>query len=78
MPGTVARVAVEPGQLVGAGELLLILEAMKMEHHVVAPVAGTVGDVRVRVGDQVERGTLLLDLSELEPARSAPEGSIAS
>ncbi|MEV4438133.1 biotin carboxylase N-terminal domain-containing protein [Streptomyces sp. NPDC049577] len=61
MPGTVVRVAdgVGPGADVRAGQPLLWLEAMKMEHRVVAPTDGTVSALHVAAGRQVEAGALL-------------------
>ena len=59
MPGTVGRVAVALGQPVAAGDLLLTLEAMKMEHAVHAPDTGVVTELLVEPGRQVELGTLL-------------------
>ena len=59
MPGTVGRVAVALGQPVAVGDLLLTLEAMKMEHAVRAPEAGVVTELLVEPGRQVELGTLL-------------------
>ncbi|WP_367129934.1 biotin carboxylase N-terminal domain-containing protein [Saccharothrix sp. HUAS TT1] len=59
MPGTVVRVAVEPGQRVGAGAELLVLEAMKMEHRVLAATGGEVAEVLVRAGQQVDAGDVL-------------------
>jgi acetyl-CoA/propionyl-CoA carboxylase biotin carboxyl carrier protein len=53
MPGSVIAVHVEVGQAVPAGTALLVVEAMKMEHTLVAPHAGTVAELLVRVGDQV-------------------------
>ena len=43
-----------------AGETLVVLEAMKMEHHMAAPADGVVAEVRVATGEQVENGALLL------------------
>ena len=60
MPGSVLEVRVEAGDHVVAGQTLVVLEAMKMEHHVSAPSDGVVTDVLVRVGDQVENGATLL------------------
>jgi acetyl-CoA/propionyl-CoA carboxylase biotin carboxyl carrier protein len=54
MPGTVLAVAVTPGQAVAAGEALVVVEAMKMEHTVVAPVDGIVSEVLVRAGQSVK------------------------
>jgi propionyl-CoA carboxylase alpha chain len=59
MPGTVVRVAVEAGQTVGAGDPVLVLEAMKMQHTVSAPYAGTVTEINVKAGAQVASGEVL-------------------
>ena len=59
MPGSVVRVAVQPGQPVTAGEPVLVLEAMKMQHTVAAPYDGTVSEVAVAVGVQVAAGDVL-------------------
>jgi propionyl-CoA carboxylase alpha chain len=63
LPGAVGRVLVVPGQRVSAGDLLLTVEAMKLEHAVHAPAAGVVTDLRVGPGSQVETGTLLAVLT---------------
>jgi propionyl-CoA carboxylase alpha chain len=60
MPGTVVRVAAEKGQTVLAGDVLVVLEAMKMEHSVRAPVDGTVDDVLVVAGQQVDDRAVLV------------------
>jgi biotin carboxyl carrier protein len=60
MPGTVVRVAAEKGQSVVAGDVLVVLEAMKMEHSVRAPLDGTVDDVLVLPGQQVDDGAVLV------------------
>ncbi|MFC6705086.1 biotin/lipoyl-containing protein [Flexivirga alba] len=59
MPGTVVRIAVEEGSTVEAGEQLLWLEAMKMEHVVTTPTAGVVTKMLVATGQQVEQGAVL-------------------
>jgi len=59
MPGVVARVGVAAGDQVAAGQPLLWLEAMKMEHVISAPVAGIVAELPVSAGQQVEVGTVL-------------------
>jgi propionyl-CoA carboxylase alpha chain len=51
---------VQVGQTVRAGETLLVLEAMKMEHPIRAPQDGVVTEIKVAAGDQVENGALLL------------------
>jgi len=60
MPGSVLGVHVQSGQAVDAGDPLVTLEAMKMEHIVAATGAGHVGDVLVRAADQVSRGQVLV------------------
>jgi len=53
MPGTVLSVRVTAGEAVTAGQPLVVVEAMKMEHTVTAPVAGIVADLPVKAGQQV-------------------------
>jgi biotin carboxyl carrier protein len=53
------QVHVEPGQTVEVGDTIAILESMKMEIPVEAPVAGTVTDVKVKPEDQVQEGDLI-------------------
>jgi propionyl-CoA carboxylase alpha chain len=68
MPGTVVRLAeVKPGDRVEAGQPLLWLEAMKMEHRVTAPASGVLTAVHAEVGRQVEVGAVLAVVQE-EPA----------
>lgn len=62
MPGTVLEVKVAPGQAVNAGDVLLILEAMKMENEILAPNAGTVDTVQVAQGAAVNAGDVLVTL----------------
>ncbi|MEU4562506.1 biotin carboxylase N-terminal domain-containing protein [Actinoplanes sp. NPDC023936] len=59
LPGAVRRILVVPGQRVRAGELLLTLEAMKLEHPVHAPAAGVVASLPVHPGAEVDMGELL-------------------
>lgn len=59
--GLVIKVNVEPGQAVEAGELMLVLEAMKMETNVKAPRAGILKNVHVKPGDPVKVNQLLLE-----------------
>jgi propionyl-CoA carboxylase alpha chain len=72
MPGKVTLLHVRVGDVVRAGETLLVLEAMKMEHPIRAPEDGVVAEVRVAVGEQVENGALLL-VVEPTPAREGDE-----
>jgi len=64
MPGTVVRIAVQPGAQVIAGTTVLVLEAMKMEHSVVAPVGGVVAEIGVEVGQAVDLGMVLAVVEE--------------
>jgi propionyl-CoA carboxylase alpha chain len=59
MPGNVVRVEAAAGQRVSAGQPVLVLEAMKMEHLIVAPADGLLAEVLVTQGDQVEAGDVL-------------------
>lgn len=63
MPGTILKVNVEAGQKVRSGDVLMILEAMKMENEIMAPKDGTVVSVGVKAGTSVENGTLLCSIS---------------
>ena len=68
MPGKVISVAVEAGQSVERGQKLLTLEAMKMEHTLTAPFDGTVAELRVSAGDQVEVEAVLARIAAPDPA----------
>jgi biotin carboxyl carrier protein len=59
MPGKVIKLAVAEGAEVAAGDVLVVLEAMKMEHELLAPAAGTVSELLVAEGDQVDAGAAL-------------------
>ena len=60
MPGTILKVAVTAGQAVKEGDLLIVLEAMKMENEIFAPKAGTVAQVLVNKGASVDTGAALV------------------
>jgi propionyl-CoA carboxylase alpha chain len=68
LPGTVVKVLVAVGDVVDAGDTLVAIEAMKMEHEVHAPAAGTVHEVDVAAGDQVEAGRVLVVVHPAAPA----------
>jgi len=59
MPGTILKVSVAAGQSVKEGDILFILEAMKMENEIVAPVDGTVSQVVVASGNTVDTDQIL-------------------
>ncbi|NLA82743.1 MAG: acetyl-CoA carboxylase biotin carboxyl carrier protein subunit [Clostridiaceae bacterium] len=60
LQGTVLDIPVNPGQAVKAGDILVVIEAMKMENEIVAPSDGTVDRIAVNKGDNVRAGDLLL------------------
>jgi propionyl-CoA carboxylase alpha chain len=64
MPGKVIRVTVEAGDNVEEGQVLMILEAMKMEHTIRAPHPGVVAEIRYQAGDQVESDVVLVVIEE--------------
>jgi len=76
MPGKIIAIHVSDGERVRRGQLLLVMEAMKMEHAIVAPHDGAVEQVRYRVGDQVEEGAILVSLHESTPSREAPHAPV--
>jgi glutaconyl-CoA/methylmalonyl-CoA decarboxylase subunit gamma len=62
MPGMVLGLKVREGERVQAGQVLLLMEAMKMENAIAAPFAGTVSRVHVREGDSIGEGDRLVEL----------------
>ncbi|EFM38183.1 glutaconyl-CoA decarboxylase subunit gamma [[Eubacterium] yurii subsp. margaretiae ATCC 43715] len=62
MPGKVFKLVAKPGEQVAEGQVVMILEAMKMENEIVAPQAGTVDAILVKEGDLVETDTVLATL----------------
>lgn len=63
MPGNILDVKVSNGTAVKAGQVLVILEAMKMENEIVAPQDGTVASINVNKGDTVEAGQTIVTLA---------------
>jgi biotin carboxyl carrier protein len=63
MPGTILKVNVANGQAVKKGDVLMVLEAMKMENEIMAPADGTVSSVNVNAGASVEAGSVLCTLA---------------
>ena len=64
MQGTIVKIAVEEGQQVDEGELVLVLEAMKMEQPINAPKSGTVANIAAEVGATVSNGAVLLEIND--------------
>ncbi len=63
MPGVVVDILVSPGQTVAKGDIVLILESMKMQNEFKSPQAGTVHTLRVAAGDKVEQNAVLLTIA---------------
>ena len=63
MPGKVIAVNVESGQRVRRGTTVMVMEAMKMEHNIIAPEDGTVRQLHYAVGDMVDEGAELLAIA---------------
>jgi biotin carboxyl carrier protein len=63
MQGKIVAVKVSAGQAVQEGDVIAVLEAMKMENEIVAPQAGTVASVNVAAGQTVEAGDLIASLN---------------
>ena len=59
MPGTILSVNVQNGSAVKKGDVLMVLEAMKMENEIISPIDGTVASVNVQNGASVETGAVL-------------------
>lgn len=59
--GIVVRVAVQPGQTLQVGDVLLVLEAMKMETNITAPFAGKVAAIKAQQGDGVQSGQIVVE-----------------
>ena len=62
MTGTVIEVSVSPGDAVGPGDILVVLESMKMENEILSERAGTVKDIRVREDQNISEGDLIITL----------------
>ena len=63
MPGTILEIKVSAGQAVKKGDVICVLEAMKMENEIVAPEAGTVTAILVKEGDAVEPGKVMVEMA---------------
>ncbi len=75
MPGKVLEVHVAVGQMVMAGDALLVLEAMKMEHRIEAPADGLVTAVHHAEGAQVDAGAVLIEMAVATSEEAPEEGS---
>ena len=59
MPGSVSKIVAREGQVVKKGDVIIMLEAMKMQNEMAAPVAGTVKSINVAVGESVKPGQIM-------------------
>ena len=59
--GNVSRITAQPGQTIQVNDVLLVLEAMKMETEITAPIAGKVAKINVSAGDAVRQGQVLVE-----------------
>ena len=66
MPGKVLEILCSIGEEVEAGQTLIVMEAMKMEHRIAANGPGTIVAIHHEVGEQVDAGTTLIDIEEIE------------
>jgi biotin carboxyl carrier protein len=62
IPGTVLDIMVEEGQIVEKGDVLMILDAMKMQNRLKSAITGKVKKIHANKGDKVSKGTLLLEI----------------
>ena len=59
LPGKVLRIEKNVGAKVGVGDIIMVIDSMKMENALVSPVAGTIGSLNVKQGEQIEAGEVL-------------------
>ncbi len=64
LPGSIFKLMVKEGDIVSKGDVLLILEAMKMENHVLADETGVIRDLRIKEGDAVLQNDVLMVIAE--------------
>lgn len=75
LSGSVARVLVDEGQEIEAGEVLVVLEAMKMEHTVASPIDGVLSALPVQVGHQVSSGDVLAVVEAVDGGEVASDAT---
>lgn len=62
IPGVIREIYVKPGQTIKEGDKILMLEAMKMKNILTSLRSGTVGQIRVEIGDMVYKGQILMEI----------------
>lgn len=68
IPGTIMHIDVKEGQQVEEGDNLLTLQAMKMNNKVTAPFAGKIKSIKVKTGDKLPKGAVMIEMEEVENA----------
>lgn len=63
LPGTIFKINVKEGDTIKEGDVILVMEAMKMENNVIAEKGGTIKSIKVNVGDAVLQGDLLVEIA---------------
>ena len=76
--GLLVELAVTPGAVISAGQTVAVIESMKMQHLVVAELAGRVQDVRAQIGEIVQQGRILISVEALTDEQKAPDTTTAS
>ncbi len=66
IPGTITDVAVKEGQDISEGEVVVILDAMKMQNRLKSHISGRVKKVHVKKGDRVAKGAVLIEIEEVK------------
>lgn len=66
IPGTIMQIEVKEGQAVEEGELLLVLQAMKMNNKLTAPFSGIIKKICVNVGDKIPKDALMIEMEDTE------------
>lgn len=66
IPGTINKLTVKPGQKAKKGELMLVLEAMKMENRITFPFDGVIGKVNIKVGERIPKGFLMVEYESIK------------
>lgn len=66
IPGTIVQIPVKAGQVVKEGELLLVVEAMKMRNRILMPFTARIKNINVKVGEKVPKDFLMIQLERVE------------
>jgi len=64
MPGTIVSLKIKVGDSVKVGDVVCVLEAMKMENEITSPTAGIIEEIKVKEGDRVDKGKALVKINK--------------